>query len=158
GLGCAVKTAGTRRVLQEETGLVITMASDPASGNSARQRPDSIYVRQPTNRMGVVWMLRSTFDKANRHKPPRLAAGSEDPPGKRRVYAVSRTDGDLLSLLRLGKEFGFSPTVIGGHEAYKVREELAAVKVPVILGALTTTSAGTGPEGSEIVWNQPGLL
>src|SRR5260370_1084815 len=65
GLSCAVKTAGKDRVLQRDTGLVVTMASDPASGNaSPRQRPDSIYVRQPTNRMGVVWILRSTFDKA----------------------------------------------------------------------------------------------
>jgi imidazolonepropionase-like amidohydrolase len=36
GLSCAVKTAGTQRVLQRETGLLITVASDPASGNSAR--------------------------------------------------------------------------------------------------------------------------
>src|SRR5438128_7225004 len=41
GLSCAVKAAGTQRVLQKETGLVITVASDPATGNSARQRPDS---------------------------------------------------------------------------------------------------------------------
>ncbi len=39
-----------------------------------------------------------------------------------------------------------------------MRAELAAAKVPVILGALTTNPAGTGPEGSEVVWNLPGLL
>jgi imidazolonepropionase-like amidohydrolase len=158
GLSCTVRTAGTRRVLQPETGLVITMASDPASGNSARQRPDSIYVRQPTNRMGVVWMLRSTFDKAARQKAPELAVVREALAGKRRLYAVSRTDHDLLSLLRLAKEFQFTPTVIGGHEAYKVRNELAAAKVPVILGPQTTSPSGTGPESSEVIWNQPGLL
>src|SRR5713101_6587548 len=42
GLSCAVKTAGDRRVLEKETGMVITMASDPIGGNQARQRPDSI--------------------------------------------------------------------------------------------------------------------
>src|SRR5262249_61466755 len=73
GLACAVKTAGAHKPLAEETGLVLTMASDPATGNTSRSRPDSIYVRQPTNRMGVVWLLRSTFDKATREKSPELA-------------------------------------------------------------------------------------
>jgi imidazolonepropionase-like amidohydrolase len=158
GLSCAVKTAGAQRVLQPETGLIITVASDPAAGNSARQRPDSIYARQPTNRMGVVWMLRSTFDKAARQKSAELAVVREALAGQRRIYAVSRTDHDLLSLLRLAKEFKFTPTVIGGYEAYKVREELAAAKVPVILGPLTTNSSLVGPESSEVVWNQPSLL
>jgi imidazolonepropionase-like amidohydrolase len=158
GLSCAVKTAGTQRILQRETGLLITVASDPAAGNSARGRPDSIYARQPTNRMGVVWMLRSTFDKAAREKTPELAVVREALAGQRQIYAVSRTDHDLLSLLRVAKEFKFAPTVIGGQEAYKVRKELAEAKVPVILGPLTTSASGTGPEGSEVVWNQPGLL
>jgi imidazolonepropionase-like amidohydrolase len=158
GLSCAVKTAGPQRVLQAETGLVITMASDPAGGNSSRQRPDSIYVRQPTNRMGVVWLLRSTFDKAGRQKTPELAVVREALAGQRRIYAVSRTDHDLLSLLRVAKEFKFVPTVIGGEEAYKIREELAAAKVPVILEPLSTSSSGVGRESSEVVWNQPGLL
>lgn len=158
GLSCTVKPAGARRAVQSETGLVITMASDPASGNAARQRPDSIYVRQPTNRMGVVWMLRSTFDRAARQKSPELAVVREALAGRRRVYAVSRTENDLVSLLRVAKEFKFTPTVIGGHEAYKLREELAAAKVPVILGPLTTSASGLGPESSEVLWNQPGLL
>src|SRR5437870_3551784 len=38
GLACAVKTAA-RRVVEKETGLVIAMASDPASGNTSRSRP-----------------------------------------------------------------------------------------------------------------------
>src|SRR5438445_8134034 len=38
GLACAVKTAA-RRVVKKETGLVIAMASDPASGNTSRSRP-----------------------------------------------------------------------------------------------------------------------
>src|SRR5262249_18824679 len=130
GLACAAKTAGTQRVVQAETGLFLTMASDPANGNSARSKPDSIYVRQPTNRMGVVWMLRSTFDRVQHRDTPELAVVREALAGKRRTFAVSRADNDLLSLLRIAREFHFTPTVVGGQEAYKVREELAAAKVP----------------------------
>jgi imidazolonepropionase-like amidohydrolase len=158
GLACAVKTAGGKRVLERETGLVITMASDPASGNNARQRPDSIYNRQPTNRMGVVWMLRATFDKALKHPTPDLVAVREGLEGKRKIFAVSRTDYDLLSLLRIANEFKFTPTVIGGHEAYKIRGELAAARVPVILGPISSSSSVEGPESSEVIWNQPALL
>jgi imidazolonepropionase-like amidohydrolase len=158
GLSCAVKTAGVPSTLEPELGVVITMASDPASGNNSRQRPDSIYNRQPTNRMGVVWMLRATLDKAARQKTPELASVRDGLDGKRKIFAVSRTDYDLLSLLRLADEFKFTPTVIGGHEAYKIRAELAAAKVAVILGALTTSSSLEGPESSEVIWNQPGLL
>lgn len=158
GLACAVKTAGEHRLLKKETGLVITMSSDPAFGNSARSRPDSIYVRQPTNRMGVVWMLRASFDKATRLKAPEMATVGEALACERRMYAVSRTEHDLNSVLRLSKEFSFAPTVIGGHEAYKIREDLAAAKVPVILAALSTSSATQGPETTEVIWNQPGLL
>lgn len=158
GLACTVKTAGAKRVLQEESGLVITMASDPATGNSARSRPDSIYARQPTNRMGVVWMLRSTFDLANRQATPDLAVVREALAGKRRVFAVSRTDHDLAALLRIAREFKFTPTIVGGQEAYKLRDEIAAAKIPVILGPLSSSATLTGAEGSEVIWNLPSKL
>ena len=134
------------------------MASDPASGNVSRSRPDSIYVRHPTNRMGVVWMLRSTFDRANRSQTPELAVVREALAGKRPIFAVSRTDHDLVALLRIAKEFKFSPTIVGGQEAYKLREELAAAKLPVILGSLSTNPSLTGTESSEVVWNLPSQL
>ena len=48
-------------------------------------------------------------------------------------------------------------TIAGGQEAYKVRQELAAAKVPVLLGSLTS-SPGSGPEGTETVLNLAGPL
>jgi imidazolonepropionase-like amidohydrolase len=158
GLACTVKTAGGKQVVNRETGLFLTMASDPANGNNSRQRPDSIYIRQPTNRMGVVWLLRATLDKARRQKTPELAIVREALNGKRRIFAYSRTESDLLALLRIAKEFHFTPTVVGGHEAYKITDELAAAKIPVILAPLTTSPLETGAEESKVIWNQPALL
>jgi imidazolonepropionase-like amidohydrolase len=60
--------------------------------------------------------------------------------------------------LRIANEFKFTPTVIGGHEAYKIRGELAAARVPVILGPISSSSSVEGPESSEVIWNQPALL
>lgn len=156
GLSCVVKTAGAaqQRVLKKEHALMITSASDPASGNSARNRPDSIYARQPTNRMGVTWILRSEF---SRNQPSDTGAIRDALDGKRPVICVSRLDCDIHAALRLRQDYPMHLTIAGGHEAYKVRSELAAAKVPVLLGKCVTTT-GSGPENSEAIFNNAGLL
>ncbi len=159
GLSCVVKTAGEKdgRVVVRDGALVITAASDPRDRNRARSRPDSIYVRQPTNRMGVIWILRSTFNRAREKDRPEFAAVRQALAGERRVLAVSRTEQDLVGLLRVAREFSFAPTVVGGEEAYKIADELARAKVPVILGPLQTEGV-RGPESTEIIRNQAGAL
>lgn len=152
GRSAVLKTAGDRksRVVNGDHSLVITLASDPGSGNNSRNRPDSIYNRQPTNRMGVVWILRHEFAHAKGVLSEALA-------GKRPVVCVSRADVDITAALRLKKDHPMSLTIAGGHEAYKMREELAAAKVPVLLAPLTSTP-GTGPEGTETILNLAGSL
>lgn len=156
GLSTVVKTAGLsdRRVLKKDHSLVITTASDPASGNNSRSRPDSIYNRQPTNRMGVIWMLRNEFHRA---KSAESGPVHEVLNNKRPVTCLSRLDSDILAALRLRSDYPMNLTIAGGHEAYRVRTELAANKIPVLLGKLATT-AGTGPEQTDAIFNNAGLL
>ena len=155
GLSCVVKTAGepSKRVVAADHSLVIALASDPAAGNSARNRPDSIYNRQPTNRMGVVWMLRSELGRAKnvgRQSDGRSSRGA-------RRQATGRLREPRGQRHRSGpaaqKEFPFKMTIAGGQEAYRMRTELAAAKVPVLLGPLSTT-AGNGPENTETILNR----
>jgi imidazolonepropionase-like amidohydrolase len=159
GLTCVVKTSGERgrRIVNPNHALVIALASDPASGNAARNRPESIYTRQPTNRMGVVWILRSEFARARGSDDKTTAVLRAALEGKRPVFCVSRSDSDILAALRFKQDHNLALTIAGGQEAYKVRSELAAAKVPVLLGPLTT-SPGQGPENTEIVLNQAGPL
>jgi imidazolonepropionase-like amidohydrolase len=156
GLSAVVKTAGDRksRVVKNDHSLVITLASDPGNGNNSRARPDSIYNRQPTNRMGVVWILREEFARAKAEPDSVLgkALASKLP-----VVCVSRTDVDIGAALRLKREYPMVLTLAGGHEAYKLKAELAAAKVPVLLAPLTSTP-GTGPEGTETILNLAGTL
>lgn len=158
GLSCVVKTAGEAkmRVVAAEQALVITLASDPANGNNARNRPDSIYNRQPTNRMGVVWILRQEFGKAKASANAN-AVLREALAGKRPVVCVSRADADIVAALRFQAEYPVRLMIAGGQDAYKLRAELAAAKVPVLLGPLTSTP-GAGPEGTELVLNLAGAL
>ncbi len=159
GLSCIVKTAGEagKHVVRGDHALVITLASDPSNRNSARNRPDSIYNRQPTNRMGVVWMLRSELARAKQSADKESAHVREALDGKRPVVCVSRLDADLLAALRLRQEYPMRLTIAGGQEAYKLKAELAAAKVPVLLGPLSTTP-GNGPEQTETVLNAAGEL
>lgn len=156
GLSCVVKSAGEtrRRVVAAEHALVITLASDPGSGNSSRNRPDSIYTRQPTNRMGVVWILRHEFARAKSEKTGVLR---DVLAGKRPVVCLSRSDSDVVAALRLRQEHPMTMAIAGGHEAYKVRAELAKAKTPVFLAPLSS-SAGSGPEGTETILNLAGSL
>jgi imidazolonepropionase-like amidohydrolase len=156
GLSSIVKTAGPadRRVVKKDHALVITAALDPASGNSARNRPDSIYARQPTNRMGVIWILRSEFGRSKSGDPGAIREALD---AKRPVLCVSRLDCDIQSALRLRQDYPMNLTIAGGQEAYKVKAELAAAKVPVLLGKSSTTM-GTGPEQSETIFNNAGVL
>src|SRR5262249_9778022 len=135
--------------------LVVTLASDPASGNGSRSRPDSIYNRQPTNRMGVVWILRQEFGRAKAASANGVLRDAVA--GKRPVVCVSRADVDIVAALRLQSEYAMRLTIAGGQEAYKLRAELAAAKVPVLLAPLSN-AGGTGPEGTELVLNLAGTL
>ena len=159
GLSTIVKTSGQspqQRTVQDNAALVISVCSDPAQRNQARSRPDSIYVRQPTNRMGVVWIVRSQLHKA------KLAAEADVAPlsgslrvmqqaltGDTPVFAVSRTHYDMRALFSIAQEFGISPVVIGGEESWRIVDELAEHHASVILGPLRPGQEN-GPERARL--------
>lgn len=151
--------AAHRKLVHSDAGLVANLTSDPTRRNQSRQRPDSIYMRQPTNRMGVVWILRHNFHSAI-NKPDStdsLNSLRECVNGERKLFVVSRTAPDLETALTLADEFGLQPILVGGHESYRVLDLLAAKQVKMIL---TTVPTGTtsGPERTEICLNRAGLL
>ncbi len=159
GTSAIIKTSvGQDSILTEDGALVASMCNDPTSRNSSRSRPDSIYVRQPTNRMGVVWILRKTFQKANGSGSLNgIAAVNQVLEKQRPLMVVSRLSHDLNTVATLADEFGFSPIIVGGQEAYKVKEMLAERKFPVILQSIGT-GATRGTENSELCWNQAEVL
>jgi len=167
GLACIVKTAGdlAGRTIASSGTAVLAVSSDPTSRNRARARPDGIYMRQPTNRMGVVWIIRSSM---NRVRSGGNVAGA-DPlstdllkevlQGKRKSLAVSRTDFDIRSALDVGDEFGFKPIIYGGDEVYRILDEFKKRDGQVVYTALARSAATSrGSEGTALRWNVPGKL
>ena len=162
GLAAIVKTMDHgETVLVEDGAMVAAMCSDPAARNFSRTRPDTIYVRQPTNRMGVVWILRNTFNKATRGTgstdEQAYAMLKETINAKRPLMIVSRMSYDIVTVGTLADEFGFEPIIVGGEEAYKVKDELAERKYPLVL-KYDNPGTTRGAERSELCWNNPGIL
>lgn len=167
GLACIVKSAGElkQRSITNSGNAVLAVCSDPTSRNRARSRPDGVYVRQPTNRMGVVWIIRSSFNrirsggKVEGADPTASSIMKEILDGKRKSLAVSRTDYDIRSALDLGDEFGFQPTIYGGDEVYRIIDEFKKRKGKVVYTALArSASTNRGNEGTALRWNVPGKL
>jgi imidazolonepropionase-like amidohydrolase len=169
GMACVVKTAGTsdERILSAEHAVVMSVSSDPTSRNRSRSRPDSIYVRQPTNRMGVVWIVRSALQQAlassesgdlSRSAIELLAKVAS---GEQEVCCVSRTDFDIRTALQLGNDYGYQPTIYGGDEVYRMFDEFALAKAKLVFTAVTAGAMGRslrGTEGTDLRWNVPGKL
>ena len=159
GTAAIVKTMDHgEAVLNDDGAMVAAMCSDPASRNFSRSRPDTIYVRQPTNRMGVVWILRNTFNKAKRSTDQiSYAKLKETVAAERPLMMVSRMSYDIVTVGTLADEFGFQPIIVGGDEAYKVKEELVERNYPLVL-KYDNPGTTRGAEGSELCWNNPGIL
>ncbi len=169
GFACVVKTAGTpdERIVAPDRAVVLAICSDPTSRNRSRSRPDSIYVRQPTNRMGVVWIARSNLHQA-RLGTAAVGLDAESREilgsvldGRKEVISVSRADFDIRSALDLGIEFGFQPVIYGGDEIYRIMDEFAETGAKLVYTALTTNASARalrGEEGTELRWNVPGKL
>lgn len=172
GFSCLAKTMGddlsttanNSRIIDPQTGLVMAVCSDPTGGNRSRSRPDSIYVRLPTNRMGVVWIIRNRLQRAALltqsdatevdEVDSRLAMVVT---GAAKVFGVSRTSYDIETLLSLADDHQFTPILFGGHEAYKTIDSLVLRSVPVVYTAQTADRL-IGSERTDLFWNTAGKL
>lgn len=167
GFSAIIKTAGKpeSRTLQAKDSVAIAVSSDPTSRNRSRTRPDSIYVRQPTNRMGVVWIIRNALHQARTGgtilgaDPNTTSILKSIVEGEQKVLSISRADFDIKSALELGGLYGFNPTIYGGDEVYRMIEEFKASDASLVYTALTTTTSNLrGSEGTDLRWNIPGRL
>jgi imidazolonepropionase-like amidohydrolase len=173
GCSCIVKTTGGGAsgaevlMLADQHGLAIALSSDPTLRNQSRGRPDTVFMRQPTNRMGVVWILRSTLHQTKTDgESPYLSVEnraiiSAALDGKMPIYSTSRKDVDIRSLFTLQDEFGIQPIVIGGSETYRIIDAIRERKPTIVLTEQAVgarASSLRGQEGTEKRWNLAGQL
>jgi len=105
----------------------------------------------PSQLFGVIAFLRQSFEDANRHGQW-MAAYASDPEGVTMppydpdyevlrsvasggmpVFFVADDSEDIRRVLMLSDQYGFSPVIVGGTEAWEMAGELAARNVPVLV-------------------------
>ena len=144
GQGAVVKTAGpTLEALVVREPAAIDMALGEPPKAAARQRQ-----RDPATRMAEVAMIRQALVRAqeyarNRAANPALARdlGLEALGRLLRREIPARvqanTPGDIRSAMGLAREFGFDLVLDGGASALRLRDSLAAHRIPVVLGQVS---------------------
>jgi imidazolonepropionase-like amidohydrolase len=172
GSGVVIKSCGASldSLLVRKGGqLKVVMGNDSTQGNNTprSRRPTSFYYRQPTTRMGVVWLLRQALFRVKtalgkgEALTPSDAAIAEALRGKLPVEISLRSAVDVETAFEVMDEFGLRRLVlVGCPEGYKLSHEIARRGVPVILGPLYTyprtwLEASEAPDAS---LNSAGLL
>jgi imidazolonepropionase-like amidohydrolase len=144
GQGAVIKTAGTTLdavLVREPAAIDITLGTPPKTAARAANR-------DPFTRMAESAMLRQLFVKAqeyqrNKASTPTLARdlGMEalgrmlrrEIPA--RIQANNATD--IRAALRLAQDFNFDLIIDGAAGAWEFKDELAAKKIPVVLGQVS---------------------
>lgn len=105
----------------------------------------------PGTLFGVIAYIRQSFEDARRagtvrvahqQDPSGMSAPGSDPDyevlraameGRIPVYFSANQAEDIRRVLRLADEYTFRPVIVGGHEAWRVRDELARRDIPVLI-------------------------
>ena len=144
GQGAVVKTAGDNLAamsLRDPAAIDITLGEPPRKAASAKQR-------DPATRMAEVAMIRQALVRAqeyqrNKAQNPSLPRDlGQEALGKllrREIPARIQANApvDIRNALQLAEEFGFDLVIDGAANAKSQLAQLAARKVPVILGQVS---------------------
>ncbi len=152
GQGAVVKTAAAtfaQLVLREHAAVDFTLGNVPTRNFRGRQRSPS------TRAMGIA-LMRQALVRAQEYRrrwddyqaKPDSVRSKTAPPARNLGNEVlvrllrreipariqANTTADIRAAMRLAEEFGFDMILDSGSQAYEVANELAAKKIPVVLG------------------------
>jgi imidazolonepropionase-like amidohydrolase len=155
-------------VIKDEAALTIVMDMDPTQGNRIPrgQAPVNFYFRRPGTRMAIIWMLRKSFFDAQQQtdseqiEDPNLAILSSVLKDEIPIHVNARRAIAIRATLKVADEYGLKLIFQECTEGYKVAEQLAERKIPVVLGPFYyyPGSMGQYREGRKVNWNNAGIL
>jgi hypothetical protein len=76
--------------------------------------------------------------------------------GEKLALVSANSEEQIEGAIMLADSFGLNVAVVGGDEAWKVRQELAQKNIPVVLGSIQSTPSGDSPY--DAIYAQPGIL
>jgi len=142
GTFCAFKTGGesfSKRVIKEELCFHFVLSSEPRKKYGAKKQ-------SPDTRMGSAALIRELLYKAHNYDI-RLKSG-EKPPFDMKLSSLSRVfngipvkfsayqENDIRTAIRIGKEFNLNYTIDFCYDILKIKDELKANNVQIIVGPL----------------------
>lgn len=153
GQGAVVKTAGDNLgalMLKEPAAMDMSVGAGPTKTFRAKNRT-------PTTHPAVMALLRQALIRAQEYDRSWQAYGADSvrghsvapkrDPGMDALVRVlhrqlpariqANTVTDIRGAMRLADEFGFDLIINGGAQAYQMKSELAAKKIPVVLGPIS---------------------
>jgi len=179
GLGVVVKPTGKipqQMIVKDEAALTVVMDMDPTQGNRIpwREPPVNFYYRRPGTRMAIIWMLRKSFYDAQQQTDSRREASltgeqTEDPnmailsaalKDEVPIHVNARRAIVIRAALKVADEYGLKLIFQECTEGYRVAEQLAERKIPVVLGPFYYYPGNMGQyrEGRKVNWNNAGIL
>ncbi len=152
-----VQTHGRRiddMVLLAEAGMKMALGENPKYVHGAK--------RMPTTRMGTAAVIREALSQASAYIEREGKSNIRLRSLKRvlnkglPVHCHAHRADDMFTALRIAKEFDLDLTIVHGTDCAVVADLLAAEKVPVIVGPLTTHRSKPETANREI--SNPGAL
>jgi len=143
GFGAVVKLAGSKEevVVKEIAGMGASIGESAIYGSRGR----------PTTRHGMTGILRQKFVEAREYKTskesknPELEAFLKVLNGEVPFRMLANTPDDIMTALRLAKEFNLKLVIDTGAGAHLVARHLAKAEVPVVVGPSMMGLGGGGP-------------
>lgn len=151
GRTCAIKTWGGRtideQVIKAEVSVKAALGENPKRVYGGKDK-------MPSTRLGVAYVMRTAFVKAQNYAAKRAAAEAKGEPFERDLELetlASVLDGtlvwdqhthrhdDIATAIRLSEEFGYKLVINHGTEGGKLRDVIAEKEIPVIYGPILTS-------------------
>jgi hypothetical protein len=76
--------------------------------------------------------------------------------GETLALVSANSEEQIEGAIMLADSFGLKVAVLGGDEAWKLRQDLAQKNIPVVLGSIQSTPSGDSPY--DAIYAQPGIL
>jgi imidazolonepropionase-like amidohydrolase len=155
GQGAVVKTAGQNLsdiTVKEPAAMDMSVGAGPTKTFRAKNR-------SPNTHSAVMSLLRQSLIKAQEYDRAWQTYNARADTARNRAAAPKREPGmdalvrvlhrqmpariqantvtDIRGAMRLAEEFGFDLVINGGAQAYQMKAELAAKKIPVVLGPIS---------------------
>ncbi len=155
GRGALLRTAGPseQRIIRDAWGVKATIGREPIFKGAFNRGPFgrvSHLTRRPTTRMGLVWTFRKAFHDAqvvSRGGTP--ATSGEGAPSEASLNVLTRVvrgeiplriqaraQVDILTAIRLSREFNVPFLLEEGTQAFRCIDELKENSVPIIFGPI----------------------